>query len=354
MDPSTITIRPLDPKAATAAEWQAIHTLANRIRAERSPDDPPETLEDIAGWYRHAPPSAGLRVWVAWRGGEAVGRVTAWLNKGTGNEHMAWLEGEVLPEWRRQGLGRRLLGTAAAAAQADNRTLVILETVSTIPAGAAFAARLGAEVGLETHTNLLALADLDPRLLAAWLAPDPARAGFELIGWDGPTPEEYLADMAALVNGVDNLSPRGTLQVEDEQVTPAHVREWEQTNAALGHIVWTLMVREPRQDWRLGAVAGYTGVRWNPRQPTILRQQGTIVWPQYQGHGLGRWLKAAMLDRVLRERPAVRFVRTDNADANAPMLKINTDLGFRPYLAASVWQVPLERVLAHTDETRET
>jgi hypothetical protein len=60
---------------------------------------------------------------------------------------------------------------------------------------------------------------------------------------------------------------------------------------------------------------------------------------------LGRWLKAAMLDKVLKERPQVKYVRTGNADSNAAMLKINTELGFKPYTADAIWQVELQKVL---------
>ena len=49
---------------------------------------------------------------------------------------------------------------------------------------------------------------------------------------------------------------------------------------------------------------------WNPNRPELLGQGMTGVFPQYRNRGLGRWLKAAMLDKVLKERPQVKYVRT--------------------------------------------
>jgi len=73
----------------------------------------------------------------------------------------------------------------------------------------------------------------------------------------------------------------------------------------------------------------------------------TGVFPEYRNKGLGRWLKAAMLEKVLKERPEVKYVRTGNADVNAAMLKINTELGFQPYMADALWQVEIDRVLTY-------
>lgn len=39
-----------------------------------------------------------------------------------------------------------------------------------------------------------------------------------------------------------------------------------------------------------------------------------------------------------RLNPHATEIRTQNADSNGLMLKINTDLGFRPFMASTVWQ----------------
>ena len=57
-----------------------------------------------------------------------------------------------------------------------------------------------------------------------------------------------------------------------------------------------------------------------------------------------------MIDKVLRERPEVALVRTGNANENAPMLKINTEMGFKPYRAATMWQVATEKVDTYLKE----
>ena len=94
-------------------------------------------------------------------------------------------------------------------------------------------------------------------------------------------------------------------------------------------------------DVRSGAFAGYTEIMWHPESAEVLGQGETGVLPDHRNKGEGRWLKAAMLERVLEQLPQARLIRTSNAASNEPMLKINHEMGFEPCKSFTAWQIDL-------------
>jgi hypothetical protein len=157
---------------------------------------------------------------------------------------------------------------------------------------------------------------------------------YELLIWTGAYPEEEIGAVAMLLD-VMNQAPRGDLDVEDLHHTPELLRQIEQSAFANGKQRWTMVVRERAT----GILTGFTEVSWSPSRTDLLWQGDTGVLTTYRNQGLGHWLKAAMLQKVMTDLPQMRYVRTGNADANVPMLKINTDLGYRPYMSRSLWQI---------------
>ena len=344
MTASAVTIEPFDFAGASEREYQAVNEFANILQAETLPDDPPTPLAETIAALQNVPPFITAFAWNAWNADktEIVGSANVGFMDTEENKHLAWFDLSVLPAQRRQGIGRSLLAEVARVPEREERRLMMTGTNARVPAGEAFLEKLGGERAMESHTNQLVLAELDRALLTEWMIPDSA-GRFRLDFWTGPHPEDLLPEITALNENAMNTMPRDKMDMEDMHFTPEQMRQMEQQTLAGGTERWTLVAREAAS----GRLAGSTEMLWNPSSPLVVRQGGTGVYPEFRGHGLGKRLKAVLLDRLLRERPEAKFVRTGNADSNGPMLRINHALGFRPYLSRTEWQVETQNVRAY-------
>jgi mycothiol synthase len=339
-------IQHIVPAELTQAQWRAIHELALTLRKESLPDDLPPTLEEvIQSWSIH-PPVAEERAWVAWDvqapkdAPHAVGYNRTTIIHMEENAHLAQVYLGVHPSTRRQGLGCQLLARAAAFAQQTGRRLIIVESNSNCPAGGAFLQAAGATQGLSMDVVQLDLQDADHSLLRGWIERASERAvGFEVGFWDGPYPEEAL-EQVGQVKASMNEAPMQDLDVEDFQWTPDVLRQMDENLVQRSITRWTFYAREIAT----ANLVGFTELLWTPGNPIVGQQGDTGVLIEYKNKGLGRWLKAAMLEKVLADRPETRYIRTGNATTNEPMQKINQELGFKLFRSAWIWQMEVSQL----------
>lgn len=346
MNNEAYKIRELKIAEAQESDFVALQQFGNSLRAERLPDDPPRSLEVVKANLLSLPPFVHLRLWLVWDAAE-----TAVLGQGLfvyldteENQHLGQVDVGVVAEHRQQGIGKALLSLIVAEASEQNRRMLIGNTSGRVPAGEQFARRVGAGHGLSTHINQLTLAQLDSVRLDRWQANAPKEA-YSVGFWDGPYPEEQLENIVAL-REVMNQQPLDDLDVEESRLTGEQLRQMEARMAAQGVDRWTMFVYETAS----GKLAGYTEILFPPDQTMIGNQGDTGVFHEFRGRGLGKWLKASMLAKIVADRPSVKFIRTTNADSNAAMLKINRDLGFEPYDAQTVWQLETEKAKAYLAE----
>jgi len=345
---SNIDLNELNIKQASSKEYAAFNKIINVVRKERQPDDPPIPLEETTNQLKNLPSFVDLKMWCVWTEdhSEMIAQGNVGLMHTDENKHLAQFDIIVHPDYRCQGLGKQLLRLITEAALADHRRLLLTDTNNRIPAGEAFMQRLAAQRGLEGHVNQLKMVDLDRKLIQEWLEQGQKNAAeFELGFWEGNYPQEQLQEIVKLLD-LTNQQPFGDLEVEEMHITPEQLIEMEKMDKARGNQRCTFYVLEKASQ----KFAGYTETVWNPNRPEILRQDMTGVFPQYRGKGLGRWLKAAMLDRMLNLHPEIKFVRTTNADTNAAMLRINNELGFKPYMTSILWQMEITKVQEYLNQ----
>ncbi|GGK42451.1 GNAT family N-acetyltransferase [Deinococcus malanensis] len=341
--PAGLDLEPYDPRTAPDSLIEALTVFENIQLHERQPDNPPLAPSQVAASLRHLPAFVEVPAWVVRDGERVIADATVALVRLDQNRHMAQVKLGVLATYRRQGIGRALLEKVVDAAHADGRTMLMVSSNSRVPAGETALRQTGAKPGLAAQVNQLDVHELDPSLLQRWITQGQERAaGYNIEVWEGAVPEEDVTAFLELTQ-VMNDQPLGELEVEDTRLTV------EQFLAAEAHFHASgrqrvLGVARRTSD---AGLVGFTELSWHPGRPSILAQGATGVVHQARGLGLGRWLKAVALQRALALNGDARFVRTENADANAAMRLINEELGFRPYSATTLWQLEVSQAQAY-------
>lgn len=301
--------------AATAEQWGGLppKPAERELAARRVPDPGIRSRLLVAG--DRADP-------------DGVGDVAFELDS---NTHLAHVDVWVPGDRRRRGVGSLLLAAAEDAARAGGRSLAMAQTESPAPSGRAFFQARGYTAAFVAHCSRLLLDQVDRSLLARWTAdPDPV---YDLVLVDGRAPDELVAPLLQASMAM-NDAPIEDLEVEDDVLSAERLRALEAILAAAGERRWTYLAVHRTT----GKGAGFTAVRWDPVQPSVVWQRGTAVTAAHRGHRLGRRLKAAMLLHVLAAACGAREVRTENAGTNTHMLAINDALGFAPWAEQVVLQ----------------
>src|SRR5437899_2691769 len=188
------TIEQLDLPSAPEPLVAEVAALRNALQREYLPDDPPVPAVAIAARARARPKLLEMREWLARdHGGAVIGQASLARFVADTNKHLREAGVSVLPEHRRRGIGRALYREVVrAAGDADD---IVFEhyTNDRVPAGEAFARRIGARETLRGHVNQLDLRKLDRPLVREWSALEPS--GYRLEWIDGDVPDALVASV---------------------------------------------------------------------------------------------------------------------------------------------------------------
>ena len=278
----------------------------------------------------------------AWLARDAAGQACGWYSLAfpeRENTHLAYLSPLVDPAYRRHGIGTGLVRHAAEQAHQRGRTLITAESRQGSP-GEAFARALGARQGISEACRVLQLKTVPDGHLARLRSQAQAAAvGYSLMSWEGPVPDRYLVQVARL-NQAMNDAPRSA-EHEGLRWDVARVREDQARVAAHGVSYYTVAACCERT----GELVAMTQLGVDPLLPDCGFQELTVVARTHRGHRLGLLVKVAMLELLAGHEPLLERIFTGNADTNAHMIAINTELGFQLLDHWPSWELAVAEAL---------
>ncbi len=327
-----IQIQEVDTRSAPESLLAEMHEYYGPVRAEELPDDSPVPFERQAADWRSIREDESVPRWLLRVDGEIAAVAVAFANLEQ-NFDNAFARIHVRPDLRGGGLGRRLAQPVLEFLADDGRMRLSTYIVQGRPE-AALLERLGLKKVHREKRSRLIVADVDMDLMNSWIERASERASdYELIYLETPFPDDVVEKYCELQFQM-NTAPREDFEMDDENLTPEMWRDVEEkTTASFYELHTYVAVHRPTGDF-----VGSTTISTDTLQPEQAWQWETVVHPDHRNKGLGRWLKAANVVKVVEERPQADRVDTWNAGSNEPMLNINIAMGFKPILVADDWQ----------------
>ena len=324
----TIALTRIDPFDDHDVDaWWGAYAAAER--ADRAEGTPVWTLGETRREFQQDSSVVERRVYLLRAGGEVVGAASLGLPL-RDNTHIAHLGLGVPPAHRGKGYAARALSLIEDEARAAGRSTAHSTTSWLYELGSDGAGSPGREFA-RRHGYALALGDVQSRLdlpveaaLLDRLDEDIPPHGYTLRSWVGPVPDDVVEGWAALDAAVETEAPSGDLDLEPSTAHVAGIRETEELHAQQNRISFGTVALNAS-----GEVVAYTQLVVSGDDGNAY-QWGTLVRRADRGHRLGTAVKTANLRLLQRESPQTPAVYTYNAESNAPMLAVNTLLGFHP------------------------
>jgi hypothetical protein len=158
----------------------------------------------------------------------------------------------------------------------------------------------------------------------------PHHEGYTIETFVGAVPDELVESLCALFGQLAVDAPSGTVDFEEEAITPQRYAEMVSTIAAMGRARYETVALTPDRQ-----VVAQSTLAMPLGQSTEVYQWGTFVHREHRGHRLGLATKAVNLRAVQTARDDLSLVVTQNGETNDYMVSINERMGYRPIEVAA-------------------
>jgi ribosomal protein S18 acetylase RimI-like enzyme len=255
------------------------------------------------------------------------------LNKGLG-----YMSGYVVPEYRNRGIGTSL--AKKAFLDIKDAGVHTIGSYSCSEEGNRFLQKLGVPSSIFSIMRL-EFDGLDWSIIDEWLKIAKKPGNNWKVELHTEITDQFVDDVSDLSFATavefNKMNNQETIDLRE-----AEKKKWQDSKEFLEKFrqYRCFLVKDAN-----GMVIGYTEGGIDNENPGRFMQYVTAVDAEHRGNGIGKLLKALMLDHIRQNNPQVKMITTGNNDLNAPMLGINSRLGFKKRRTEINYKIRVEEVL---------
>lgn len=339
----SLPVEQIDTRSAPEATLRALSELHDEWDLEWRPTEPLTPFAQRLVDWRYFRDQIDMPQWIL-RQGDLIVATSGLFQHRTQDldNSFGWVY--VRADRRREGLGKALLRPTVEYAMTDGRKRYMTLEPTDSP-HAFWPETIGIKPVYNERVSQLRTSEVDRSLMREWIALASERASdYEVRLLRSPIPDEFV-EKAVKVAGVMNHAPMEELEEDPHEWTVEEWRQLEENESKRQReVLGYFAIHRPTGDF-----VGYTNVAYQGLHPAIGYQWDTGVDPAHQNKGLGRWLKASMMEMLLDEYPALEIIETENAESNDPMLNINVAMGYKPAHEQIIYQGDIANVARYVN-----
>lgn len=240
----------------------------------------------------------------------------------------------IYPQFRKKGLGTKLLQEIIKKAKDNNKTIIQTKVLTDI--GKSFCEYLSGSLAKEGTENRLYLNQIDWDKMHKWKETEMKGVKNIKIETYHDLPEKHLKSFCEAYTEIANDEPSGELE-EQKEITPEYRRSIEQEFKNDGTTLTTKIAVNSSD-----SVIGLTEILYDPDRGHRILQFMTGVIRKHRGQGIGKLLKADALFYIKKQYPEVKYIISGNANLNAPILHINNSMGYKKVLSRYEYKFSVE------------
>jgi len=248
---------------------------------------------------------------------------------------------------RRKGLSKTLLAQLKEEMKKHNRETATITTKSLVKDGEMWAEYIDCPLVHSKTMSKLVVDKVSKKKIEEFSTPIKNNNNLRVELWRHEYPEQYSDSYLRIIQDFWETMPWGDEPVRIPPNTREFYKQMLEIMKNKNFHKFSLTAIDKSSD----EIISFTDLIQDSKNPQVILQHGTGTLSGYKKKGYAKALKAMMIDVIREEMPEAKYIITENANDNPPMLSINEQMGFEDWFTVKTWSLSLEKLTGYLDTT---